>query len=187
LASDVKLYLALNGAQHDAAIAAWRAKREYQAVRPISMVRSLAFAGQSSDPHAASYSPDGLPLVPGLVELITRASSARGTRHAALAAHVGDVAVRTDRGWVLGTRWTPRGATPPYPGWVSNDSAFAWAAAVVLRNASGAPYGGAAAAGLAGVRAGTETAADAAAGRRLGSIVGRDAWNRAERYVLGAG
>ena len=88
---------------------------------------------------------------------------------------------------MLGTRWTPRAATPPYPGWVSDESAFAWAAAVVLRNAIGAPYRSAAAAGLAGVRAGTETAADAAAGRRLGSVVGSDAWKRAERYAGGAG
>ncbi len=184
----MRLYFALNGALHDAAIAAWRTKREYQAVRPISMVRSLAFAGQSSDPRAASYSRDGTTARPGSRRARRRAaSSARGARHAALAAHVGDVAVRTDRGWVLGTRWTPRAATPPYPGWVSDESAFAWAAAVVLRNASGAPYGGAAAAGLAGVRAGTETAADADAGRRLGSVVGTDAWKKAERYVGGAG
>jgi hypothetical protein len=151
------------------------------------MVRSLAFAGQSSDPRASSFSREGLPLVPGLVELVTPASSTRGARHAALAGHVGDVAVRTNRGWVLGTRWTPRAATPPYPGWVSDESAFAWAAAVVLRDAIGAPYRSAAAAGLAGVRAGTETAADADAGRRLGSVVGTDAWKKAERYVGGAG
>jgi hypothetical protein len=182
LASDVKLYFTLNGALHDAAIAAWRAKREYQSVRPISMVRSLSFAGQSSDPHAASYSHDGVPLVPGLVELVTRASSAPGERHAALAAHVGDVAVRTGRGWVLGTQWTPRGATPPYPGWVSDESAFASAAALVLRAAAGTAYRPSAASGLAGVRAGTETAADAAAGRKLGLAVGRAAWRRAERY-----
>ncbi len=148
------------------------------------MVRALAFAGQSSDKHAASYSPDGLPLVPGLVELVTRASSAPGGRHAALAAHVGDVAVRTGRGWVLGTRWTPREATPPYPGWVSDESAFAWSAAEILRAATGRSYRGAAeAAASAPVRAGTETAADAAAGKRLGAAIGRNAWRRTERYA----
>ena len=36
---DVKLYLALNGAVHDAAIAAWGAKRHYDSARPISMIR----------------------------------------------------------------------------------------------------------------------------------------------------
>jgi hypothetical protein len=191
LARDVRLYFALNGALHDTAIAAWRTKREYQAVRPISMVRSLAFAGQSTHPRAAAYSPDGLPLVPGLVELVTRASSARGARHASLAGHVGEVAVRTDRGWVLGTRWTPRGVygsvTPPYPGWPSDESAFASAAAGILREATGKPYRAAAeAAASVPLRAGTETAADVTAGRRIGSAVGRNAWARAHRYFSGA-
>ncbi len=36
---DVKLYLALNGAVHDAAVAAWGAKGHYDYVRPISMIR----------------------------------------------------------------------------------------------------------------------------------------------------
>ena len=33
---DVKMYLALNGAVHDAAVAAWGAKAYYDYVRPIS-------------------------------------------------------------------------------------------------------------------------------------------------------
>src|SRR6266511_1180295 len=36
---DVRLYFALNGAVHDAAIAAWGIKRADQSVRPISMIR----------------------------------------------------------------------------------------------------------------------------------------------------
>ena len=36
---DVRLYFALNGAVHDAAIAAWGIKRNYDGVRPISMIR----------------------------------------------------------------------------------------------------------------------------------------------------
>src|SRR5262249_6659692 len=91
LAWDVRLYFALNGALHDAAVATWGAKRTYQSVRPISMIRELAFQGQSSDRHEPSFNPDGLPLVPGLVELITKASSAPGRRHAALAAHLRDL------------------------------------------------------------------------------------------------
>ncbi|HEY0442723.1 MAG TPA: hypothetical protein VGC90_00720, partial [Candidatus Limnocylindrales bacterium] len=38
---DVKLYLALNGAVHDAAIAAWGLKGHYDSVRPISMIRYM--------------------------------------------------------------------------------------------------------------------------------------------------
>ena len=39
---DVKLLFALNGAVHDAAVAAWGAKRHYDTARPISMIRYLA-------------------------------------------------------------------------------------------------------------------------------------------------
>src|SRR5207247_3586774 len=75
---DVKLYLALNGAVHDAAIAAWGLKGRYDGIRPISMIRYLASLGQSSDPTAPSYNKEGLPLVPGLVELITKDKTANG-------------------------------------------------------------------------------------------------------------
>jgi Na+-translocating ferredoxin:NAD+ oxidoreductase RnfD subunit len=201
LAWDVKLYFALNGALHDAAVATWGVKRTYQSVRPISMIRALAFQGQSSDRHAPSFSPDGLPLVPGLVELITKASSAPGRRHAALAQHVGEIAVRTARGWTLGTRWLPRAraVTPAYPGWVSDGSAFGRAAAEVLaaQTGSGAlpartglPRWGmfrhaADEEGLSGLYAGTQIAADDFAGRRIGSRTGKQAWALAERYFVG--
>jgi Na+-translocating ferredoxin:NAD+ oxidoreductase RnfD subunit len=201
LARDVKLYFALNGALHDAAVATWGAKRTYQSVRPISMIRELAFQGQSSDRHEPSFSPEGLPLVPGLVELITRASSASGQRHAALARHVGDIAIRTAHGWTLGTRWLPRAGivTPPYPGWVSDGSAFGRAAAAILtaQTGSGALPAGtglprwrtyrraADEEGIAGLDAGTQIAADDLAGRRIGSRVGKQASALAERYFAG--
>jgi hypothetical protein len=95
---DVQMYFALNGAVHDAAIAAWGLKRKYQSVRPISMIRYMAQHGQSSDPKLPSYDPEGLPLIPGLIELITKESSAPGQRHAALADHVGEIAIRGWRG-----------------------------------------------------------------------------------------
>src|SRR5262245_33904086 len=92
---DVKLYLALDGAVHDAAVACWGTKRVYDSVRPISMIRYMGGLGQSSDPLGPSYDPDGLPLVPGLVEVVTAASSAPGERHEALAELVGEVAVHS--------------------------------------------------------------------------------------------
>ncbi len=46
LTQDLRLYRTLNGALNDAAVSAWAAKREYQAPRPISMIRYLAFNGQ---------------------------------------------------------------------------------------------------------------------------------------------
>ncbi len=52
---DVKLYLALNGAVHDAAIAAWGLKGDYDGTRPISMIRYMGGLGQSTDPAGPSY------------------------------------------------------------------------------------------------------------------------------------
>ena len=66
---DVKLYLALNGAVHDAAITAWGLKRKYDSVRPITMIRYMGGLGQSSDPNGPSYHPQGLPLQPGVIEV----------------------------------------------------------------------------------------------------------------------
>lgn len=153
---DVKLYFALNGAVHDAAIAAWGVKRAYQTVRPISMIRFLAGRGQSSDPSLPAFARNGLPLVPGLIELVTGESSAPGERHAALAGHVGDVAIRAWRGnpkdphdvsgvgWILGVRWVPYQkatfVTPAFPGFVSGHSTFSRAAAEVLAAYTGSPY-----------------------------------------------
>jgi len=77
---DVKLYLALNGATHDAAIGAWTTKHFYDASRPITLVRHLG-AGQSSDPAGPSYVPDGIPLVPDLIEPITAETTAPGGKH----------------------------------------------------------------------------------------------------------
>src|SRR3954466_3160142 len=153
---DVHLYFALNGAVHDAAITAWGLKRRYQSVRPISMIRYLASHGQSSDPALPSYDPEALPLIPGLIELITPASSAPGQRHAAFAGHVGEIAIRAWRGpanastqnsgvgWMLGERWAPYQratfVTPAFPGFVSGHSTFSRAAAEVLAAYTGSPY-----------------------------------------------
>jgi uncharacterized protein (TIGR03382 family) len=78
---DVKMYLALNGAVHDAAIAAWGAKAVYDYVRPVTKIRYQGGLGQSSNPALPSYHPDGLPLEAEVVELITAESIAPGGRH----------------------------------------------------------------------------------------------------------
>ena len=154
---DVKLYLALNGATHDAAIAAWGAKGHYDYVRPISMIRWMGGQGQSSDPSGPAYHPDGLPLVDGLVEVVTEASSAPGARHERLADHVGEIAVRSwdayprnpeaDVGgvdWILATEWVPYQratfVTPAFAGYVSGHSAFSRAAAEVMTGITGSPW-----------------------------------------------
>ncbi len=153
---DVKLYFALNGAVHDAAIAAWGVKGFYDSVRPISMIRYLGGKGQSTNPAGPSYDPEGLPLVPGLVEVVTRRSSAPGHRHADLADHVGEIAIHTwtgnpsdptlegHVGWMLAARWVPYQkttfVTPSFAGYVSGHSTFSRAAAEVLAAATGTPY-----------------------------------------------
>ena len=154
---DVKLYFALNGAEHDAAVAAWGVKAYYDSVRPISMIRYMGGKGQSSDPALSSYDLDGLPLVPGLVEVVTRASSAPGERHEDLAEHVGEVAVRgwlgspddpasqtSGVGWILAVDWVPYQkptfVTPAFAGYVSGHSTFSRAAAEVMTAITGSPY-----------------------------------------------
>ncbi len=154
---DVKLYLALNGAVHDAAIAAWGLKGDYDGTRPISMIRFMAGKGQSSDPGLPSYSKQGLPLVPGLVELITSKTTAPGASHAALAGHEGEIAIRAWAGnpadprsqiggvrWILGVDWVPYQlptfVTPAFQGYISGHSTFSRAAAEVLTGFTGSEY-----------------------------------------------
>lgn len=151
---DIKLYMALNGAAHDAAIASWEVKYLYESSRPITLIRGMAEQGQSSDPSHASYDPQGLPLEPGLIELITPESSAPGERHEHLADHVGEIAVLGWLGhpddpdnqiggvdWIRGVEWLPYQArnfvTPPFPGYVSGHSTFSRAAAEVLAGLTG--------------------------------------------------
>jgi hypothetical protein len=154
---DVKLLFAVNGATHDAAVAAWEQKRVHNAARPISLVRYMAGLGQRSDPSGPSYHEDGLPLVPGLIELVTAESSAPGERHAHLAPYVGQVVIRSWRGepgdrateigetaWIRGTEWIPYQrrtfVSPAFPGFVSGHSSFSRAAAETLTTFTGSPY-----------------------------------------------
>ncbi len=154
---DVKLYLALNGAVHDAAVSAWGAKARYDYARPISMIRYLGGRGQSSDPTGPSYDPAGLPLEADLVEVVTEASSGPGQRHEHLAEHVGEVAVRAWSGtpadrkndvggvdWLLAVDWVPYQlptfVTPAFAGYVSGHSTFSRAAAEVLTSITGSPF-----------------------------------------------
>ena len=135
---DVKLSFALNGAVHDAAVAAWGVKGYYDSARPISMIRYLGSKRQ-------------LPLTRGVVETITRESSARGERHEQLADHVGEIAIRAWRGnsrggvgWIRAVEWLPYQlptfVTPAFAGYVSGHSTFSRAAAEVLTAFTGDEY-----------------------------------------------
>jgi hypothetical protein len=154
---DTKLYLALNGAVHDAAIAAWGLKGHYDTVRPISLVRYMGGLGQSTDPAGPSYDPEGLPLVPDLIEVVTKEKTAPGGPMAALAGHEGAIAVRSWKGnpkdprtqvggvgWILATAWVPYQlptfVTPSFPAYASGHSTFSRAAAEVLTAFTGSEY-----------------------------------------------
>ena len=138
---DVKTYFALNGALHDAAVAAWGCKRVYDYVRPISSIRYLADEGL-------------LPLEPDLVEMVTLESSAPGERHEGLT--VGKIAVHawggepgddvsyTGARWIHAENWLPYQrstfVTPAFAGYVSGHSCFSRAAAEVLTLMTGSPF-----------------------------------------------
>ena len=154
---DVKLYLAVNGAEHDAAVGCWGTKRQYDAVRPISAIRYMAGLGQSSDASQPSYNASGLPLIPGLIELITPATTAPGERHAALAPFVGELALYAWPGqpadpttqvsgvqWIRALTWVPYQkatfVTPAFPGYTSGHSTFSRAGAEVLTAFRGSAF-----------------------------------------------
>lgn len=151
---DVKMYFALNAAVHEAACAAWSVKRYYDGWRPISAIRYMGQLGQSSDPAAESYHPDGLPLIPNLIELVTFDTIFSG-RHPGL--RPGKVAVlswpgqppdpaTTYRGvkWLHAESWLPyqrtNFVTPAFPGYISGHSTFSRSAAEVLTALTGSPY-----------------------------------------------
>lgn len=154
---DVKLYLALNGAEHDAAIVCWGVKGYYDGVRPISGIRYLCELGQSSDPLLPNYNPDGIKLVPGLIELITPLTTLPGQRHAHLFGEEGNIAVfnwpnvpenpateYSGVAWYLCGDWVPYQrptfVSPPFGGYFSGHSTYSFSAAAVLENFTGSAY-----------------------------------------------
>ena len=154
---DVKMYLAINGAVHDAAIGAWGLKGKYDSVRPISAIRYMGQQGQSSDPMGPSYSPLGLPLIPGSIEVITEETTAPGQRHEHLAGFEGEIAIKTWQGqpedpltqvggvgWIRAVTWMPyqksNFVTPPFAGFTSGHSTFSRSAAEVMASITGSPF-----------------------------------------------
>jgi len=160
---DVKMYLVLGGAMHDVAIAAWGVKGWYDFVRPISALRFMCAQGQSSDPDAQNYHPEGISLYPGSIEVITEQTAAQGGRHFPLGGnmsqHIGKIAVHAWRGpayinnpetdaagvgWIRCEDWwpyqRPTFVTPPFAGYVSGHSTYSRAAAHVLTLMTGDPF-----------------------------------------------
>ena len=152
---DVKLYLTLNAAVHDAACGAWSLKRFYDGGRPISFIRYMGQLGQSSQTAGPAYHPSGLPLVPELIELVTLETSQVGGRHAGLP--VGKLVIYAWPGqptdpttqysgarWILPANWLPyqkkNFVTPAFPGYISGHSTFSRSAAEVLAAITGSPF-----------------------------------------------
>ena len=152
---DVKLYFALNSAVHEAACAAWSLKRFYDGGRPVEYIRYMGQLGQSTQTSGPSYDTNGLPLVPGLIELVTSATSQSGQRHDGLP--VNSIAILAWPGqpanpstqhsgvrWIQAVNWLPfqksTFVTPAFPGYVSGHSTFSRSAAEVLTAITGSPY-----------------------------------------------
>ncbi len=152
---DVKAYLALGGAVHDAAVSAWGIKGWYDYVRPISAIRAMAEYGQCTDPQLPNYAPGGLPLVPGYIELVQPGDTLAGSN----GENIGKVKLyawkghryitdpATDEagvGWILAENWwpyqRPSFVTPPFAGYISGHSTFSRAAAEVLTLLTGDPF-----------------------------------------------
>jgi hypothetical protein len=144
---DVKAYLALGGALHDAAISAWGIKGYYDFVRPISAIRYMADKGQSTSPSLPHYHPAGLPLRDGYIELVKAGDALAGPGNI----NAGKIKLKSWRGtynirdpavdqsgvgWILAENWVAYQrasfVTPPFAGYISGHSTFSSAAAEVL-------------------------------------------------------
>jgi hypothetical protein len=114
---DVKTYLALNGALHDAAIAAWEIKRDTVTARPISLVRYLAIT-------------NNLPEIPGLIERRNGKFQIRSWN--------------SNFQWTDADTWVPYQlatfVTPAFPAFVSGHSTFSRAAAEVVTDLTGSAF-----------------------------------------------
>jgi hypothetical protein len=203
---DVKLYVALNGAVHDAAVAAWGLKGHYDSARPISMIRYLGERDQ-------------LPTVPGLVERRRGQTFVR-----AWAGFPKDPATQASGvRWIRAVDWVPYQlptfVTPAFAGYVSGHSTFSRAAAEVMTAFTGSSFfpGGlyelrvprgalkieqgpsrdltlqwatyfdaADAAGTSRLWMGIHVPPDDFAGRRVGAQCGKAAWELARRHFEGA-
>jgi hypothetical protein len=152
---DVKAYFTLGGAMHDVAITAWGIKGWYDCIRPLSAIRAMADRGQSSDPLGPSYHPDGIPLVPGHIEVVEAGDPLEGDA----GEHVGKIKIyawlgpaaipdplttQAHAGWMLAENWwpyqRPTFVTPPFPGYISGHSTYSRAAAEVMTRLTGSEF-----------------------------------------------
>lgn len=112
--------------------------------------------GQCSNRDLPTFHENGLPLIEGLIELVTIETTAAGQRHESLRGSEGKIAIRTWSGplnppretagvhWRLAEDWMPFQqwdfVTPAFPGYVSGHSTFSRAAAVVFTEFTGSEF-----------------------------------------------
>jgi len=151
---DVKAFLTLGGAMHDAAIATWSIKGWYNYTRPITAIRFMASQGQSSDTTLANYNSRGLPLIDDYIEVIEE-----GDELALKPEDIGEIKIKAWRGpdfiedpeedtagvgWIRADYWwpyqRPTFVSPPFAGYVSGHSTFSRAAAEILTFMTGDEY-----------------------------------------------
>jgi len=152
---DVKAYLTLGGAAHDAAVTAWGIKGWYDGTRPVSALRYMAGLGQSSDISLPSYHPAGVTLMPGLFELVEAGDTLAGPNNE----NVGKIKCYAWKGpgyvtdplnqfagvdWILAENWWPYQrktfVTPPFAGYISGHSTYSRSAAEILTALTGDEY-----------------------------------------------
>ena len=152
---DVKSYLVLGGAMHDSAINIWGIKGYYDYARPISAIRYMASKGQSTNNSLSNFDPHGLPLIPGLIEVIETGDPLASEDDSV----IGLIKVKSWKGpeyisdpetdtagvdWILGTHWwpyqRPTFVTPPFAGYLSGHSTFSRAAAISLTKITGSEF-----------------------------------------------
>ena len=152
---DVKTYITLGGALHDAAVTCWGIKGYYDSPRPVSAIRKMARYGQCTSNTLPSFHPGGVDLVPGYIELVTATDPLAGTG----GVNVNKIKVKAwrgfsfivnpydevaDVGWILADNWIPYQrstfVTPPFAGYTSGHSTFSSAGAEVLKAVTGSAF-----------------------------------------------
>ena len=148
---DVRMYFALGGGIHDAAIACWGTKGYYDYTRPIYAIRYMCSKGQCSDMSKSNYHPGGIPLVPGFIETVELGDPLAGANNQ----HVGKIKLYTFRGpveatgldgvgWILGENWwtfqVKTFVTPPFAGYYSGHSTYSRTGAEVMKRITGSEY-----------------------------------------------
>lgn len=152
---DIKTYFSMGGTMHDVAISCWGIKGWYDFVRPVSAFRYMADQGQSSDTNLANYSPNGLELQTGFIEMVDSADPIAGMAFQ----NVGKVKVKTWMGpdfvldpavdmagvdWILAENWwsfqRPSFVAPPFPGFMSGHSTYSRAGAELMSTMTGSEF-----------------------------------------------